>query len=145
MAKSKHRGKRPQKLPTYDPRETDAALSEDLRQALKASLSLAQLIEMEKQLRRSLEVATKIAAKAATEEAYKRSFACIFRVLKDRFGFGKTRLRSLFEACLDYIHDVDEGLYTTEEMLQCLENEDGIRITWNVQICQPGKTGTMLV
>ena len=134
MAKSKHRPKRPPKPPNYDPRETDAALSADLRDALKSALTLQQLCELEKQLRRSLETATKKAAKGATEEAYKRSFACVFRVLRDRFGFGHQRLRTLFEACLDYIHDCDEGRITTKEMLDCLENEDGIKITWNVEI-----------
>lgn len=130
MAKSKHRGKRPQKLPTYDPRETDAALSEDLRQALKESLSLAQLIEMEKQLRRSLEVATTKATDAAAEEACMRCFATIFRVLVDRFGFGKKRLRTLFDACGEYLTDISDGRITTQEIVDCLRNEDKIDLGW---------------
>lgn len=120
------------RLPKYDPRETNAALSAELRDALHEKLTLQQLCELEKQLRRSLETSCRKAAVLATEEAYKRSFAVVFRVLRDRHGYGHKRLRQLFDDCLEYIHDIDAGRMTTREMLDCLENEDGIKITWNV-------------
>ena len=129
MARKRNAGR----LPKYDPRETNAALSAELRDALHEKLTLQQLCELEKQLRRSLETSCRKAAVLATEEAYKRSFAVVFRVLRDRHGYGHKRLKRLFEDCLDYIHDIDEGRISTKEMLVCLENEDGIRITWNVK------------
>ena len=54
--------------------------------------------------------------------------------MRDRFGFGRKRLRRLWDACLEYIHDIDEGLLSTEEMLKTLENEDRIKISWRVEI-----------
>lgn len=71
---------------------------------------------------------------AATEEAYKRQFAVMMRVLHDRFAWGKKRLHRLWENCLEYIHDIDDGHMSTQEMLDCLEREDGIRITWKVRV-----------
>ena len=132
MAKSKHPRKRPPKPIRYDPRETDAALSEDLRVALKSALTLQQLITMEAQLRKAVENATERAVESAVEEAYKRFTACIFRVLRDRFGFGKQRLRKLFDSIMEYMEDVEAGRLTTQEMLDCLKTEDGIESTWNV-------------
>ena len=73
-------------------------------------------------------------AKEAVEEAYKRQFAVMMRALKDRFGFGRKRLHRLWDACLEYILDIDEGLLSTEEMLKCLKNQDGIVIRWRVDI-----------
>ena len=61
-------------------------------------------------------------------------FAVMMRVMRDRFGFGKKRLRRLWDACLEYIHDIDEGLLNTEEMLKCLEHEDHIKISWRVEV-----------
>lgn len=130
MAKSKHRPRRPQKPLTYDPRETDAALSEDLRQVLKANLSLAQLIELEKQLRRSMETALTKAVDETGREAYMRCFSTIFRVLVDRYGFGKKRLRDLYDGCLEYLQDIADGRITTQEMVDCLRNSDKIDLVW---------------
>lgn len=47
---------------------------------------------------------------------------------------GRDRLRRLWDLCLEYINDIDEGLLNTEEMLACLKNEDGIVIRWRVDI-----------
>lgn len=55
MAQKRNAGR----LPKYDPRETDARLSVDLRAALKEKLTLAELIELEKQLRRDAEKSAK--------------------------------------------------------------------------------------
>ena len=54
------------------------------------------------------------------------------RVLRDRFGWGQLRIKRLWDACLDYLHDISGGLVTPEEMLETLEREDGIQITWSV-------------
>lgn len=108
--------------------------NEQLQEALIAKLSVAEITALEKQIRQAVEKACLQVAKESTEEAYKRQFAVMMRVVKDRFGFGRVRMRRLWDACLDYIHDIDEGLMTTEEMLACLKNEDGIVISWRVEI-----------
>lgn len=138
MAKSKHRkksGARPRPAPPqlHTP-ETDKALSKQLQNALLAALSIEQLKELEREIAASVEKAATTAAKLSTEEAYKRTFATVLRVLRDRHGFGKMRLHHVFDDCLEYIHDIDEGLLTTEEMLRTLEREDGIRLEWHVNI-----------
>ncbi len=117
----------------YNPVYTDRMSKEEFREALKEKLSLQELVELERQIRILAENSSMEAAKRATEEAYKRQFAVMMRVLRDRFGFGKSRLRRLWEACLDYIHDIDDNRITTKEMLDTLEREDGIRITWVVK------------
>lgn len=112
----------------------DRLTNEALRQALLDKLTVAELNLLERQIREAVEIATQKAAVEFTQEAYKRQFAVMMRVLRDRFGFGKKRLRRLWDACLEYIHDIDEGLLNTEEMLACLKNEDGIVIRWRVDI-----------
>lgn len=108
--------------------------NEQLRAVLIDKLSVAELNALDRQIRQTVEKACLQIAKESTEEAYKRQFAVTFRVLRDRFGFGRDRLRRLWDACLEYIHDIDEGLLNTEEMLACLKNEDGIVIRWRVDI-----------
>ena len=108
--------------------------NEQLQEALIAKLSVAEITALEKQIRQAVEKACWQVAKESTEEAYKRQFAVMMRVMRDRFGFGRKRLRRLWDACLEYIHDIDEGLLNTEEMLACLKNEDGIVINWRVEI-----------
>lgn len=112
----------------------DRLTNDELRAALLDKLSVAELNLLERQIRQAVEKATLQMAKEATEEAYTRQFAVMMRVMRDRFGFGKKRLRRLWDACLEYIHDIDEGLLNTEEMLACLKNEDGIVISWRVDI-----------
>ena len=122
------------KRPRLRTEQIERVTDDELREALLDKLSIAELNALEKQIRQGMEKAVMEAAAHATEEAYRRQFAVMMRVLRDRFGFGKKRLRRLWEACLEYIHEIDEGLLNTEEMLQCLEHEDGIRISWRVQI-----------
>lgn len=106
----------------------------ELRDALEAKLDTRELQALERQIRRAVEIATERAVKAAVEETYKRHWAVTMRVLRDRFGWGKGRIRQLWDACLDYLHDMDGGLITTQEMLDTLEHEDGICITWHVRV-----------
>ena len=129
MPKTKKR-----KPPVLRTERIDRLDNEQLRAALKEKLTVAELAALEKQIRQAVEKATLQMAKEATEEAYTRQFAVMMRVLRDRFGFGRKRLRRLWDTCLEYIHDIDEGLLNTDEMLACLKNEDGIVIRWRVDI-----------
>ena len=138
MAKSRkkqHGSGKPKKLKplTYNPVYTNKISKAELREALKEKLTLAELIELEKEIRKLAEDTGIESAKQATNEAYERQFAVMMRVMKDRFAFGHTRLRRLWDMCLEYIHEIDEGLITTKEMLDTLEHEDGIRIRWHVE------------
>ncbi len=134
--KTRHGSGKPHraKSPVYAPVYTDQLAPPELRAALKEKLSLQELIELEKQVRKLVEDASMKASAKATEEAYERQFAVMMRVMRDRFGFGRKRLRHLWEMCLEYIHDIDDHLLTTKEMLDTLEREDGIRLSWKVQL-----------
>lgn len=112
----------------------DKLNSTALRTALLDKLTVAELNALNRQIQQAVEKACWQIAKESTEEAYKRQFAVMMRVMRDRFGFGKKRLRRLWDACLEYIHDIDEGLLNTEEMLACLKNEDGIVIRWRIEL-----------
>lgn len=108
--------------------------NEQLRAALIDKLSVAELNALDKQIRQTVEKACLQIAKESTEEAYKRQFAVTFRVLRDRFGFGRERLYRMWDLCLEYINDIDEGLLSTKEMLDTLQREDGIGIDWHIKI-----------
>ena len=108
--------------------------NDQLWAVLMDKLTVMELNALNRQIQTAVEKACWTVAKDATEEAYKRQFAVMMRVMRDRFGFGRKRLRRLWDACLEYIHDIDEGLLSTEEMLACLKNEDGIVIRWRVDI-----------
>ena len=108
--------------------------NEQLRAVLMEKLTVMELNALNRQIQTTVEKACWTVAKDATEEAYKRQFAVMMRVMRDRFGFGRKRLRRLWDACLEYVHDIDEGLLSTEEMLACLKNEDKIVINWRIEI-----------
>lgn len=108
--------------------------NEQLRAALIDKLTVAELNALDKQIRQTVENACLQIAKESVEEAYKRQFAVTFRVLRDRFGFGRERLRRMWDLCLEYIHDIDEGRLSTKEMLETLQREDGIGIDWHIKI-----------
>lgn len=129
MAKTKKR-----KAPALRTDGIDRLGNDQLRAVLMEKLTVMELNALNRQIQTAVEKACWTVAKDATEEAYKRQFAVMMRVLKDRFGFGRKRLRRLWDACLEYIQDIDEGLLNTEEMLACLKNEDGIVINWRVEI-----------
>lgn len=129
MAKTKKR-----KAPALRTDGIDRLDNQQLRAVLMEKLTVMELNALDRQIRTTMEKACMQTAKEAVEEAYTRQFAVMMRVMRDRFGFGKKRLRRLWDACLEYIHDIDEGLLNTEEMLACLKNEDGIVIRWRVDI-----------
>ena len=122
------------KPPVLKTEGLDRLDNDQLRAVLMDKLTVMELNALNRQIQTSVEKACRTVAKESTEEAYKRQFAVMMRVMRDRFGFGRKRLRRLWNACLEYIHDIDEGLLSTEEMLKCLKNEDGIVINWRVEI-----------
>lgn len=115
------------------PHERPYVSNLELRHALEEKLSERELCALEKQITTAVQIATERAVERVVEEAYRRHWAITMRVLRDRFGWGKERMRRLWDQSLDYLHDMDTGLITAEEMLRVLEREDGIRITWNAR------------
>ena len=132
MAKTKKR--KPQKPSVLRTGGIDRLDDAQLREVLMQKLTVPELAALNRQIQTAVEKACWQIAKESTEEAYKRQFAVMMRVMRDRFGFGKKKLRRLWDACLEYIHDIDEGLLSTDEMLKCLKNEDGIVINWRVEV-----------
>ena len=126
MAKSRVRKRTPHERPYVSNLE--------LRHALAEKLTERELNALEKQITTAVEIATERAVEHAVEQAYIRHWAITMRVLRDRFGWGKERLKRLWAQSLDYLHDMDSGLITPEEMLSILEREDGIRITWTARM-----------
>lgn len=117
-----------QKSPKYDPQYFNY-LRESLRNKLKDSLTLEEIAELQKQI----QTATEKAVQAAVDETHNRTWAIVFRVLHDRFGFEVEQKKELFDGALDYLRDIQEGRMTTQEMLDTLEIEDGVRLTFNVK------------
>lgn len=116
--------KKPKPL-TYDPVYTDG-LTDDLRAALKSKLTLKELIDLELQLRKAVEQT----ARRATFDTHKTTWAVVLRVLHDRFGFEAEQKKMLYDLSLEYLKDIQDGRLTIKEMLDTLENSDGIRLTW---------------
>lgn len=112
-------------FPVYDPFYTDG-LTPDLRKAVKAKLSITELVELEKQLRRIVEHTQR----EATFNTHKTTWAVTLRVLHDRFGFEAEDKKLLYDTCLEYLKDIQDGRLTLKEMLDTLENDDGIRLLW---------------
>ena len=86
MAKTKKRLKRPPALRTDG---IDRLDNEQLRAALIDKLSVAELNALNMQIQDLVQKTGLQIAKESTEEAYKRQFAVMMRVMRDRFGFGK--------------------------------------------------------
>lgn len=126
--KAKHGSGKPHrpKPLTYDPVYTDG-LTPDLRASLKAKLTLPELIELEKQLRRAVEQT----ARRATFDTHKCTWAVCLRVLHDRFGFESEQKKQLYDWSIEYLKDIQDGRLTLQEMLDTLEHSDGIRLTWD--------------
>ena len=122
------------KPPALRPGGVDRLDNAKLRETLLDKLTVDELNALTKQIEQAVEKACWQIAKEATEEAYRRQFAVTFRVLRDRFGFGRERLRRMWNLCLEYINDIDQGLLSTKEMLDTLQREDGIKITWRVEL-----------
>ena len=126
--KAKHGSGKPHKPKplTYDPVYTDG-LTENLRNTLKAKLTLKELIDLELQLRKAVEQT----ARRATFDTHKTTWAVTLRVLHDRFGFEAEDKKRLYESCLEYLKDIRDKRITLQEMLDTLYNEDGINLSWS--------------
>ena len=103
-----------------------------LRESLAAKLTAEELRELERELRVTVEKACTEATEKVAENAYRQHWAIVMRVLVDRFGWGHVRIRRLWDACLDYLKDMDSGLITAQDILDTLEHDDNIKISWSV-------------
>lgn len=121
----KHPPHKPKVL-KYDPKYTDG-LTPDLRHTLKTKLSLPELVELEKQLRGTVEAT----AHDATISCHKTTWAVVLRVLHDRFGFEQEDKLKLYNASLEYLQDIAEGILSLDDMISTLLNEDGIRLSYD--------------
>lgn len=121
MPKSKQRrhGRRP-------PNERPYLSMIELRQRLQEKLTLQELDTLEKQIRKAVELSIADAVNAC----YQRHWAVVMRVLRDRFGWGSVRLHRLWDQCLSYLDDIEDGSLDAKEILDSLYEEDGIRILW---------------
>ena len=117
--------KKPKPL-TYDPVYTDG-LTDNLRTALKTKLTLKELIDLELQLRKAVEQT----ARRATFDTHKCTWAVCLRVLHDRFGFESEQKKQLYDWSIEYLKDIRDGRLTLKEMLDTLEHEDNVRLTWD--------------
>ena len=125
--KNKHgsgKVRKPKQL-VYDPTYS-AALTEDLASTLKEKLSLKELIELENQLRRVVETEKH----EATFNTHKTTWAVVLRVLHDQFGFEMEDKRKLYDGSMEYLRDIRDKRLSLQDMLDTLENEDGLRLTW---------------
>ena len=122
MPKSKQRrhGRRP-------PPERRYVSSLELKKALAAHLTETELETLEKQIR---SVVLEAVAEAVNQ-CYRRHWAVVMRVLRDRFGWGRVRLHRLWDQCLSYLDDIEDGSLDAQEILDSLYEEDGIQILWN--------------
>ena len=123
MAKNKTRKYAPHrpKVLKYDPHYTDG-LTPDLRHTLKTKLTLPELVELEKQLRNTVQAT----AQDATISCHKTTWAVVLRVLHDRFGFEQEDKLKLYEASMEYLKDIADGILSLQDMVDTLLNEDGI-------------------
>ena len=99
-------------------------------------LSQADVEALNDYMQRQLEKAVS----ETVNECYQRHWAITMRVLRDRFGWGRVRLRRLWDEAMSYLDDIDEGRLKTEEVLQSLYDEDSIRITWRYEPKQKEET-----
>ena len=123
MPKNKTRKHPPHKPKVlhYDPHYTDG-LTPDLRHTLKTKLTLPELVELEKQLRNTVQAT----AHDATISCHKTTWAVVLRVLHDRFGFEQEEKLKLYEASTEYLKDIADGILSLQDMIDTLEYEDGV-------------------
>lgn len=103
-----------------------------LRQSLRAKLTDEENQELEREIRASIQHSAEEVQARTARENYLRHWAVTIRVLRDRFGWGKERILRLWNLCIEYLEDLQDGRITAEEMLRVLEREDGITISMNI-------------
>lgn len=105
----------------------------ELHDALQDKLTVRELNALEKQVRTAVEKACDQAVALSVEETYKRHWAVTMRVLIDRFGWEQDDLTRLWDAVMDYLQDYAEGRLNTKDMLNTLEHEDNVTISWTAK------------
>lgn len=103
-----------------------------LRQSLREKLTDEEIQELEREIRASIQHSAEEVQARTAQENYLRHWAVTIRVLRDRFGWGKERILRLWNLCIEYLEDLQDGRITAEEMLRVLEREDGITISMNI-------------
>lgn len=110
----------------YDPKWTNKVTNDELRAALKAALTLPQLIALEKQIADLMDRNVE----NGMITAYKGMWAVAMRVLHDRFGFEEEDKKRLWDISCEYLDDLEAGRMDLQGMLETLEYEDGVVIRW---------------
>lgn len=129
-SKKKHHGSGKQYKPKplkYDPKYT-REFRDNLREKIRDNFTAAEVMEMERQI----QVAVEKAEQRAVVETHNRTWAIVFRVLHDRFGFETEQKRLLYDTAVEYLEDIRDGRLSAQELLDTLEHQDGIRLvtTW---------------
>lgn len=111
----------------YDPKYT-REFRDNLREKIRDNFTAAEVMEMERQI----QVAVEKAEQAAVIETHNRTWAIVFRVLHDRFGFETEQKNILYNTAIEYLEDIRDGRISAQELLDTLEHQDGIRLvtTW---------------
>ena len=115
------------------PHERPYVSALELHDALQDKLTVRELNALEKQIRKAVEIACNQTVAASVEETYKRHWAVTMRVLIDRFGWEQDDLTKLWDAVMDYLQDYAEGRLNTKDMLNTLEHEDNVTISWTAK------------
>ena len=68
------------------------------------------------------------ATREASEQAFVLMFGLPVMVLRDKWGFGKTRLLRFIEQVMELENDVLDGRLTIEDVHRALETEIGVTI-----------------
>lgn len=105
----------------------------ELHDALVEKLSMRELASLERQVEGVVKEALDQAVATSVEETYKRHWAVTMRVLIDRFGWEQGDLTKLWDAVMDYLQDYAEGRLNTKDMLNTLEHEDNVTISWTAK------------
>ena len=119
---------KPRKKP---PRERPYVSNLELRQVLQERLNERELNALEKQIRTACEIACDRAVTVAITETCKRDWVVVFRVLRDRFGWGRVRIQRMWGTAKEYLIDLDAGRIKTEELESIAERDDGIIFTFD--------------
>lgn len=125
MPKTKRRRQAPHERPYVSEME--------LKEALQDKLTVRELNALEKQVQKAVEKGCNQAVALSVEETFKRHWAVTMRVLIDRFGWEQGDLTRLWDAVMDYLQDYAEGRLNTKDMLNTLEHEDNVTISWTAK------------
>ena len=100
----------------------------ELRESLRDKLTSAEIDELEREIRASIQHGIDAYTEQQVQAAYLRHWAVTMRVLIDRFSWEKDDITKLWDTSMEYLNDIKAGLITPEEMLRVLEHDDDITI-----------------